>query len=168
MKLLFFVHNRLVLYAVREQYGCNCFYFGTNIVAATENQKMKASQTKSYDTDVASKLNKHPENDIKMTKTKNQTVWLFINLPGDIDPTERWERYADPLASALGGTAEIVGGGSNLNDGKIGSCDIDLKVTKGGATLAIKKIRAFLQKVKAPRGSSISRSGSDEIYQVFD
>ena len=76
------------------------------------------------------------------------SLFIYVKIPGDIQPLVRGERFEDPLQAALEelGLGNISGGGSQLDDpypdGRpcVEFCGIDVDVTDR------EKARAFLMK----------------------
>ena len=99
---------------------------------------------------------------------------LVINIPGEVMPLERGERFEDPLWDAFeaeGVEATITGGGSSL--GEVGgrnvvtSCDIDLDVADVEKALPV--IRRVLTAQGAPPGTTIRQYRPKEvIYPLRD
>ena len=45
-------------------------------------------------------------------------LFVYIKMPGDIDPEDRWEKFADPLQQALekDDLGEVTGGGTQFSE----------------------------------------------------
>src|SRR5689334_5442375 len=75
-------------------------------------------------------------------------LFIYVKIPGDIQPLVRGERFEDPLQAALEerGLGAISGGGSQLDDPypdgrpRVEFCGIDVDVTDR------EQARAFLMK----------------------
>jgi hypothetical protein len=100
--------------------------------------------------------------------------FVVINIPGDIMPIERGERFEDPLLDALadeGIGGDVVGGGSSLDeiDGRtvVTSCDIELEVDDLDRALPV--IRRVLIAGGAPADTTIRRFEPDDaVYPLHD
>jgi hypothetical protein len=89
-------------------------------------------------------------------------AFLVINLPGNIQPLERGDRFEDPLMAAFdaeGVEAEFTGGGSELGevDGQrvVVSCDIEVEVED--VERALRVIRRVLLAAGAPAETVIKQ-----------
>ena len=88
-------------------------------------------------------------------------LFIYVKIPGDIQPLVRGERFEDPLQAALEerGLGAISGGGSQLDDPypdgrpRVEFCGIDVDVTDR------EQARAFLMKklveLTAPPGTEL-------------
>jgi hypothetical protein len=87
--------------------------------------------------------------------------FVYVKIPGDIQPLERGERFEDPLDDALtaSGLGHVSGGGSQLDDphpdgsSRVEYCGIDVDVVDRVAALAL--IRAKLVELTAPEGTEL-------------
>ncbi len=88
-------------------------------------------------------------------------LFVYVRIPGDLDPQDRWERFADPLQQALEKEAlgAVTGGGSQFSepdeDGNdfVEFCGIDVDlydVVKGLALL-----RRELVRLRVPHGTML-------------
>jgi hypothetical protein len=89
------------------------------------------------------------------------SLFIYVKIPGDIQPLVRGERFEDPLQTALAelGLGSISGGGSQLDDPypdgrpRVEFCGIDVDVKDR------EKARAFLMKklveLDAPPGTEL-------------
>lgn len=83
-------------------------------------------------------------------------LFVYVRLPGCIEPQERGERFADPIDAALGAASlgVVSGGGSSLSDERpdgsrvVEWCGLDIDVTDLHAALAV--LRATLLELDAP------------------
>ena len=102
-------------------------------------------------------------------------AFLVINLPGEIMPLERGERFEEPLMEAFeqedidGG---YVGGGTALGevDGRkvIESCDIEFEVEDKDLDRALAVIRRVLIAAEAPAGTTIRLcEPREEVYPLY-
>lgn len=88
-------------------------------------------------------------------------TFLYVKLPGDIQPLERGERFEDPLADALieAQLGDVTGGGSSMDepddDGRprVEFCGIDVDTAAPEA--ARRLIREKLLELGAPSGTEI-------------
>src|SRR5260221_6845538 len=93
---------------------------------------------------------------------------LEINIPGEVMPLDRGERFEDPLWDAFeaeGIEATITGGGSSLGEvnGRkiVTSCDIDLDIADVAKALPV--IRRVLIAQGAPPGTTIRQYRTSEV-----
>jgi hypothetical protein len=96
---------------------------------------------------------------------------LTIHIPARIEPSEREERFEDPLiqAFAMGSVeAMIVSGGSLLaeQDGKVPveSCNIEVTVSDLERGLAI--VHQVLIDAGAPSGTTVQQAGTVQCYRL--
>ena len=88
-------------------------------------------------------------------------LFVYVAIPGRIEPIERSERFEDPLSEALerAGLGEVTGGGSWLThpdeQGRqfVESCGIDLDIRDPIAGIPF--VLQELRKLNAPRGSRL-------------
>lgn len=97
---------------------------------------------------------------------------LLIQIPGDTDPMDRYDRYEKPLNKALreaGRLGRTTGGGSGMTLGLGGvtveCCHIDLDVTD--LRKAVPVIRGALARAKVPAGTLVGHFESDSILLDF-
>jgi hypothetical protein len=72
-------------------------------------------------------------------------LFVYIKIPGDLDPFERWEQFEKPLQKALekDGLGEVTGGGSQFSepdeDGleSVEFCGIDIDLYDAWKGLAL-------------------------------
>lgn len=87
--------------------------------------------------------------------------FVYLKIPGNIQPIERGERFEDPLQAMLeeSGAGEVSGGGSSLSDpdaeGRrvVEFCGIDIDVDDRDA--ALQRLRAFLPGLSIPAGTEL-------------
>jgi hypothetical protein len=91
---------------------------------------------------------------------RNTPLFVYIRIPGDIDPMDRGERFEDPLQLALDNDSlgEITGGGSQLaepekNGDRIEFCGIDVDLYDAVKGLAL--LRRELVRLKVPTGTML-------------
>jgi hypothetical protein len=88
-------------------------------------------------------------------------LFVYIRIPGDLDPQDRWERFADPLQQALekDDLGAVTGGGTQFSepdeDGNdfVEFCGIDIDlydVVKG-----LPLLRRELVRLQAPPGTAL-------------
>lgn len=87
--------------------------------------------------------------------------FIYLKIPGNIQPIERGERFEDPLQAMLEetGLGGVSGGGSSLSDpdaeGRrvVEFCGIDIDVADRGA--ALERLRAFLPALSIPSATEL-------------
>jgi hypothetical protein len=95
---------------------------------------------------------------------------LLITIPGDIDPIERGERFADPLSRALreaGRLGRVTGGGTSMCLGGphfVTGCYLDLVVKDVGG--AVPALQRALRAAGAPRGTRVLNAETDEVLLI--
>jgi hypothetical protein len=96
---------------------------------------------------------------------------LFIQIPGDTDPMDRYDLYEKPLNKALreaGRLGKTTGGGSGMSLGPRGlsvDCcyrDVDVK----DLPRAVPVIRGALVRAKVPVGTLVGHHESDSVPGV--
>ena len=102
--------------------------------------------------------------------------FLFIHLPGRIEPMQRGEQFEDPLSERLSEArlGAISGGGSELRDedeeGRrfVTAAGIDVDTTDGEAARAL--LREHLPKLGCPAGTEIQfeQPRGVALRDVFD
>lgn len=88
-------------------------------------------------------------------------TFLYVKIPGNIQPIERGERFEDPLIDALleAQLGDVTGGGSSMSDPDaegqrtVEFCGIDVDTPSPAA--ARKLIREKLLELAAPSGTEI-------------
>jgi hypothetical protein len=65
--------------------------------------------------------NGHPDPDRNASTDQighDNPLFVYIRIPGDLDPQDRWERFADPLQQALekDDLGAVTGGGSQFSE----------------------------------------------------
>ena len=88
-------------------------------------------------------------------------LFVYVKIPGDIQPLARGERFEDPLQSVLEetGLGNVSGGGSQLDDPypdgrpRVEFCGIDVDVTDCEKALALLKTK--LTELGAPPGTEL-------------
>ena len=88
-------------------------------------------------------------------------LFVYIRLPGDIDPEDRWEKFADPLQQALekDGLGDVTGGGTQFSEPDengedfVEFCGIDVDLYDAAKGLAL--LRRELPRLQAPQGTTL-------------
>jgi hypothetical protein len=86
-------------------------------------------------------------------------LFVYVRMPGDIDPLDRHELYADPLDAVLEkeGLGIVTGGGSQLSDEdsetEVDFCGIDVDLYD--AVEGLQLLRRELLRIKAPPGTML-------------
>jgi hypothetical protein len=92
-------------------------------------------------------------------------LFVCIRMPGDMDPDDRWNNFADPLQQALekDGLGEVTGGGTQFSepdengDDHVEFCGIDVDLYNAVKGLAL--LRRELVRLHAPAGTVL-------VYQL--
>jgi hypothetical protein len=102
---------------------------------------------------------------------RDNPLFVYIKLPGDIDPLDRSERFADPLQEALekAKVGTITGGGSQLSEpdseGERGvefcGIDVDLYDIEKGLAL----LRRELVALQVPPGTTLLYEVNGQGYE---
>ena len=107
---------------------------------------------------------------------RDPQCFVYVKIPGDIQPIARGERFEDPLQVALdeAGLGNISGGGSQLDDpypdgsSRVEFCGIDVDVTDRdrARTLLMNKLIAL----DAPSGTELhyTKDGSMLLDRLID
>jgi hypothetical protein len=92
--------------------------------------------------------------------SKSNPLFVYIKIPGDLDPLDRGEMFEDPLQQALDNESlgEITGGGSQLSDPNesghsIDFCGIDVDLYDPAKGLDL--LRRELVRLEAPAGTML-------------
>lgn len=93
--------------------------------------------------------------------TPAPSLFVYIKMPGDMDPFERSERFADPLQEALEAASlgTVTGGGSMFSppddegDRDVEYCGVDVDLYQPEEGLAL--LRRELVRLKAPPGTAM-------------
>lgn len=117
-----------------------------------------------------------PESITRMNEvSETKPLFVYIRIPGDLDPMDRGELFADPLQEALDKErlGEITGGGSQLSDptesgDSIEFCGIDVDLYDAARGLAL--LRNELLRLQAPPGTMLlyeldGREWEEPIYR---
>ncbi len=91
----------------------------------------------------------------------NSQRFIYVMIPGDIQPLVRGERFEDPLDDALQAVelGNVSGGGSQLDDPypdgrpRVAFCGIDIDVVERDRALDV--VRGKLTELDAPEGTEI-------------
>lgn len=117
-----------------------------------------------------------PESITRMNEvSETKPLFVYIKIPGDLDPMDRGELFEDPLQEALDKErlGEITGGGSQLADpnesgDEIEFCGIDVDLYDAIIGLAL--LRNELVRLKAPPGTVLlyeldGREWEEPVYR---
>ena len=117
-----------------------------------------------------------PESITRMNEvSESKPLFVYIKIPGDLDPMDRGELFEDPLQEALDKErlGEITGGGSQLSEpsesgNSIEFCGIDVDLYDAVRGLAL--LRNQLVRLKAPPGTMLlyeldGREWEEPIYR---
>lgn len=104
-------------------------------------------------------------------------LFVYVRIPGDLDPDDREELFSDPLRTALGQEAlgAVTGGGSCFmppdeeGGDDVEFCGIDVDIYDVGKGLAL--LRRELTRLKAPAGTALlytldGREYEDPVYRA--
>ena len=88
-------------------------------------------------------------------------LFVYIRMPGDLDPQDRWERFADPLQQALekDDLGIVTGGGTQFSEPDqegndyVEFCGIDVDLYDVARGLAL--LRRELVRLQAPAGTML-------------
>jgi len=108
--------------------------------------------------------------------SQDNPVFVYIRIPGDLDPEDRTSRYADPLDETLAkeSLGVVTGGGSmfgepdELGDDEVVFCGIDVHLYDAKKGIAL--LRRELIRLKAPQGTALlyelrGLEFEDPVYQ---
>ena len=92
---------------------------------------------------------------------RDDPLFAYIQIPGDLDPQDRWEKFADPLQQALekDDLGAVTGGGSQFSepdeDGNdfVEFCGIDIDLYDAVKGLAL--LRQELVRLQVPPGTML-------------
>lgn len=117
-----------------------------------------------------------PESITRMNEvSETKPLFVYIKIPGNLDPMDRGELFEDPLQEALDKErlGEITGGGSQLSDpnesgDSIEFCGIDVDLYDPARGLAL--LRNELVRLQAPPGTMLlyeldGREWEEPIYR---
>ena len=98
-------------------------------------------------------------------------LFVYIKIPGDIDPVDRVERYADRLQEALESAelGTITGGGSQLSEPdseggrSVEFCGIDVNLYHLNRGLEL--LRKELVRLEAPPGTALLYELNEQEYE---
>src|SRR4029077_1172628 len=88
-------------------------------------------------------------------------LFVYIRIPGDIDPEDRWEKFADPLQQALekDDLGDVTGGGTQFSEPDengedfVEFCGIDVDLYD--AVKGLPLLRRELVRLQVPRGTAL-------------
>src|SRR5205823_4253731 len=98
----------------------------------------------------------HPSRD---QVSADNPVFVYIRMPGDIDPEDRWANFSDPLQQALekDRLGEVTGGGTQFSesdengDDFVEFCGIDVDLYNAAKGLSL--LRRELVRLQPPDGT---------------
>ena len=97
-----------------------------------------------------------------LAKTSHENpLFVYIKMPGDIDPEDRWEKFADPLQQALekNDLGDVTGGGTQFSEPDengedfVEFCGIDVDLYD--AVKGLPLLRRELVRLQAPPGTTL-------------
>lgn len=105
-----------------------------------------------------------PETDANASTAQishDNPLFVYIRIPGDLDPQDRWDRFADPLQEALEKDAvgTVTGGGTQFSepdeDGNdfVEFCGIDVDLYD--AVKGLPLLRRELVRLRVPPGTAL-------------
>jgi hypothetical protein len=102
-----------------------------------------------------------PQTQPKAGSKTDPRLFIYVMIPGDIQPIARGERFEDPLGAALqdAGLGEVSGGGSQLDDPypdgrpRVEFCGIDVDVIDMDRARSL--LRQKLVELDAPSGTEL-------------
>jgi hypothetical protein len=113
-------------------------------------------------------LGRKPKDQVTTTSSWDPHLFIYVKIPGDIQPLVRGERFEDPLEAVLEASklGNISGGGSQLDDPypdgrpRVEFCGIDVDVTDTDRARTL--LREELIKLQAPDGTELhyTRNGA--------
>jgi hypothetical protein len=108
--------------------------------------------------------------------SQDNPLFVYIRMPGDIDPEDRWNKFADPLQEALEkeGLGNVTGGGTQFSepdengDDSVEFCGIDVDLYDVVNGLAV--LRRELIRLQAPPGTMLlyeldGREWEEPVYR---
>jgi|SRR5215472_11399448 len=105
------------------------------------------------------------------TVSRANPLFVYIKMPGDIEPDDRHERFAEPLQEALeaGDLGVVTGGGSMLSapdsegERSVLFCGIDVDLYQLDKGLEL--LRQVLARLEVPPGTVLSYELNDQLYE---
>ena len=93
--------------------------------------------------------------------SRDNPLFVYVRIPGDLDPQDRWDRFADPLQQALEkeDLGAVTGGGTQFSepdeDGNdfVEFCGIDVDLYDAVKGLAL--LRRELVRLQVPPGTML-------------
>ena len=93
--------------------------------------------------------------------SRDNPLFLYVRMPGDIDPEDRWEKFANPLQEALekDDLGDVTGGGTQFSEPDengedfVEFCGIDVDLYDAARGLAL--LRKELVRLQAPAGTML-------------
>jgi hypothetical protein len=109
--------------------------------------------------------------------SQDNPLFVYIRMPGDIDPEDRWNKFADPLQEALEkeGLGNVTGGGTQFSepdengDDSVEFCGIDVDLYDVVNGLAL--LRRELVRLQAPQDTSLlyeldGKAWEEPVYRM--
>lgn len=115
-----------------------------------------------------------PASGARKTTALDEKRFIYVMIPGDIQPLARGERFEDPLEDALreAGIGTISGGGSQLDDPypdgrpRVNFCGLDVDVSDLGAARQL--IMRTMETLGAPAGTALHYTiGASKLLDRF-
>ena len=115
-----------------------------------------------------------PKTEARPAPKWDPKLFVYVKIPGDIQPLVRGERFEDPLQLALdnAGLGNISGGGSQLDEAypdgraRVKYCGIDIDVTDRDQARAL--LMKKLVELAAPDGTELhfTKDGSMQLDRL--
>ena len=109
--------------------------------------------------------------------SRDNPLFVYVRIPGDIDPEDRWEKFANPLQEALEKDAlgDVTGGGTQFSepdengDDFVEFCGIDVDLYDAVKGLAL--LRRELLRLQVPAGTMLlyelnGKEWEEPIYRL--
>ena len=104
-------------------------------------------------------------------------LFVYVRIPGDMDPQDRWERFSVPLQQALEkeDLGAVTGGGTQFSepdengDDFVEFCGIDVDLYNAVKGLAL--LRQELVRLRVPAGTALlyrleGREWEEPVYRI--
>ena len=93
--------------------------------------------------------------------------FVLVKIPDPVDPVTRGEKYDDPMTDSLqsSGFGVMCGGGTIASNAGIEGCYLDIELT--ALTSGIEVIASVLQRVGAPKSSTVEEYGPNEFVDAL-
>lgn len=104
--------------------------------------------------------------------SRDNPLFVYVKIPGNIQPLERADRFEEPLQIALknSGFGEVTGGGSQLDDpdeqgrARVEFCGIDIDLYHVDKGLSL--LHSELQRIGVPQATVLLYELDGEEYEV--